>query len=52
LNVLSIARTVEELSRLGCDATVIDLPVDWSRKFPGYQHYNPRARIIEARIRG
>jgi SAM-dependent methyltransferase len=52
LNVLSIARTVEELSRLGCDATVIDLPADWSHKFPGYQHYNPRARIIEARIRG
>jgi ubiquinone/menaquinone biosynthesis C-methylase UbiE len=52
LNVLSIARAVEELSRLGCDATVIDLPADWSRKFPGYQHYNPRARIIEARVRG
>jgi SAM-dependent methyltransferase len=47
LNILSLERTLEELSRLGCDATVIDLPAAWSRKFPGYQHYNPRARIIE-----
>jgi SAM-dependent methyltransferase len=51
LNILGTGQTLEELSRLGCDATVIDIPVEWSRKFPGYQHYNPRARIIEARVR-
>ena len=51
LNILSLERTLEELSRLGCAATVIDLPAEWPRRFPGYQHYNPRARIIEAAVR-
>jgi SAM-dependent methyltransferase len=52
LNILSAGQLLEELTSLGCTATVIDLPAECSRKFPGCQHYNPRARIIAARVRG
>jgi ubiquinone/menaquinone biosynthesis C-methylase UbiE len=51
LNILSVQKTCEELSRLGCTARIIDISGEWLRKFRGYQHYNPRARIIEATVR-
>ncbi len=49
-NVLSQERTLAFLRDLGCGARVLDLPRAWSAEFPGYRHYNPRGRIIEARL--
>ncbi len=52
MNVLSISKTLAALAELGCDCTVFDIPAQWAVEFPGYQHYNPRARIIAARLPG
>ncbi len=50
-NILSLDRTLELLAGLGCATRMIDIPNEWAREFPGYRHYNPRGRMIEARIR-